>query len=130
MIWSAITFRSPVTVIDRIRSPPTGVMTAPPPAGGWRTRRPACPGSGRLDLDEAAADGAVPGGAEEVALLLRAVVVVDAEGAAAVGRQHRLPRLPLGEAVPVAAEDGAQVKPLEALQHGVGVARPVGHLGA
>src|SRR5438105_15254924 len=65
--------------------------------------------------------------AQEVALLLGAVVIVAAEGAAAVGREDDVVLPPLGEAVPVAAVNGLEIVFLEAFQQGAGVLRPADH---
>src|SRR5262249_16413225 len=83
----------------------------------------------RLHLHERPADLPRFRLAEEVAFLLRAVVVAAAEGAAAVGGEGGGADLALGEAVEVAVEDGLEVVLLEARQQVVGVQRAGGGVG-
>ena len=81
--------------------------------------------STRFDLDELPGDLAIAGGAEEIAFLRCAVVIVPADRAAAVGGQHRVARVSFGEAVEVAVKDGDEIEILEALEDFIGIERPV-----
>jgi hypothetical protein len=76
-------------------------------------------------LDESPLDPAVPRRAEEVTLLLRAVVVVAADGAARVRRQHGAAGQALRGAVEMTVEDGNEVDRHKARQHLVSIERPI-----
>ena len=78
-----------------------------------------------FDLDELPCELSVLRDAEEVALLLRAVMVGEFERAAAVRRESYVAHVTLGEGVQVAAERGDQTMFREAVQHRAGVQRPI-----
>src|SRR5258708_27188708 len=83
-----------------------------------------------FDFHELPLDFAVLGVAEEIALLLGAIVILAPKGATAVRREDYLADLALRKAVPMAAEDGLQVVFFQPPEYLFRVLRPADNPGA